>query len=193
LSEGFWGSDEVANLREDGAGRKSGSQARSDRDPEAPRNRRQSTLGCRAARWRKRKRGGRKPNEQVGNLGGERGQESIGPTGRLTARGRERTLGRSKALKPIETAREQRAPRGATADRTGKALKAEILRADVARNKATRPGRDQTAERVRNPESGRYRRGKPVQRSPRLKRRKEPNPMGDVADTPAPRESTAGH
>jgi hypothetical protein len=67
-----------------------------------------------------------------------------------------------------ETTREQRALRGVTADREGKALKAEILRADVARNKATRPGRDQTAERVRNPESGRCRRGKPAQRSPGL-------------------------
>jgi hypothetical protein len=57
-----------------------------------------------------------------------------------------------------ETAREQRAPRGVTAGREGKALKATgILGADVARNKATRPGRDQTAERVRNPESGRCR------------------------------------
>jgi hypothetical protein len=82
----------------------------------------------------------------------------------------------------VETAREQRAPRGAAADRVGKALEAKILRADVARNKATRPGRDQTAERVRNPESGRYRRGKPVQRLPGFKRRKEPNPMGDVAE-----------
>jgi hypothetical protein len=56
-----------------------------------------------------------------------------------------------------ETAREQRASRGVTAGREGKALKAEILGADVARNKATRPGRAQTAERVRNSESGRCR------------------------------------
>jgi hypothetical protein len=69
----------------------------------------------------------------------------------------------------VETAGEQRAPKGVTADREGNALKAtRILRADVARNKATRPGRDQTAERVRNPESGGCRRGKAAQRSPGL-------------------------
>jgi ribosomal protein S1 len=55
------------------------------------------------------------------------------------------------------TTREHRAPRGVTADSEGKALKAEILRTDVARNKATRPRRAQTAERVRNSESGRCR------------------------------------
>ena len=53
-----------------------------------------------------------------------------------------------------ETAREQWASRDVTAGREGKALKAEILWADVARNKATRPGRAQTAEGVRNSESG---------------------------------------
>jgi hypothetical protein len=57
----------------------------------------------------------------------------------------------------VETAREQRALRGVPAGRVGKALKTETLRADVARNKATRLGRDQAAERVRNPESGRRR------------------------------------
>jgi len=36
-----------------------------------------------------------------------------------------------------------------------KALKAEILWAEAARNKAARLRWDQTAERVRNPESGR--------------------------------------
>jgi hypothetical protein len=88
--------------------------------------------------------------------------------------------------KPLlaETTREHRAPRGVTAGREGKALKAEILWADVARNKATRPGRDQTAERVRNPESGRCRLGKPAQRSPGFIRRKDPNPMGDVVAFP---------
>jgi hypothetical protein len=140
-----------------GAGRESGFQARSDRYPVAPRRRQPCAFGCREAARGKRTRGGREPNERVGDLGGEKGQESIGPLGRLTAHGRERTLGRSNALKPIETAREQRAPRGAAADRVGKALKAKILGADVARNRATRPGRDKTAERVRNPESGRCR------------------------------------
>jgi hypothetical protein len=53
-----------------------------------------------------------------------------------------------------EMAREQRASRGVTADREGKALKAQILWADVARNKATRLGRVQYAEGVRNSESG---------------------------------------
>jgi hypothetical protein len=60
-------------------------------------------------------------------------------------------------LELAETAREQRASRGVAAGRVGKALKAKILWADVARNKATRPGRAQTAERVRNSESGRCR------------------------------------
>jgi hypothetical protein len=83
-----------------------------------------------------------------------------------------------------ETAREQRASRGVAAGREGKALKAEILWADVARNKATRLRRAQTAEGVRNPESGRCRRGKPAQRSPGFIRRKEPNPMGDVVGFP---------
>jgi hypothetical protein len=83
-----------------------------------------------------------------------------------------------------ETAREHRAPRGVTADRVGKALKAEIPWADVARNKATRPGRAQTAERVRNSESGWCRRGKPVQRSPGFIRRREPNSKGDVVVFP---------
>jgi hypothetical protein len=54
----------------------------------------------------------------------------------------------------------------------------------VARNKATRSRRAQTAERVRNPESGRCRGGKSAQRSPGLKRRKGPNPMGGVVEFP---------
>jgi hypothetical protein len=54
----------------------------------------------------------------------------------------------------------------------------------VARNKATRSRRAQTAARVRNPESGRRRRGKPAQRSPGLKRRRGPNPKGGVVDFP---------
>jgi hypothetical protein len=67
-------------------------------------------------------------------------------------------LGATRATPELaETAREQRASRGVTAGREGKALKAEILWVDVARNKATRPGRAQTAERVRNSESGRCR------------------------------------
>jgi hypothetical protein len=64
--------------------------------------------------------------------------------------------------KPAETAGEQRAPRGVTADGAGKALKTETLRAEVARNKATRPRQAKTAERVRNPEGGRRRGGKPA-------------------------------
>jgi hypothetical protein len=87
-------------------------------------------------------------------------------------------------LELAETAREQRASRGVAAGRVGKALKAKILWADVARNKATRPGRAQTAERVRNSESGWCRRGKPTQRSPGFIRRKESNPMGDVVELP---------
>jgi hypothetical protein len=64
-------------------------------------------------------------------------------------------LGLARGKPPLaETEREQRAPRGASAGQEGKALKAEILRADVARNKATRPRRAQTAERVRNSVSG---------------------------------------
>ena len=54
----------------------------------------------------------------------------------------------------------------------------------MARNKATRPGRDQAAERVRNSESGRCRRGKPTQRSPGFKRRRGPNPKGGVVQSP---------
>jgi hypothetical protein len=65
-----------------------------------------------------------------------------------------------------------------------RALKAEILWVDVARNKATRPGRAKTAEGVRNSESGWCRGGKPAQRSPGFIRRKEPNSMGDVVEFP---------
>jgi hypothetical protein len=50
--------------------------------------------------------------------------------------------------------------------------------ADVARNKATRSRRAQTAERVKNPESGRCRRGKPTQRSPGLDTPKGTEPHG---------------
>jgi hypothetical protein len=53
-----------------------------------------------------------------------------------------------------EMAGEQRASRGVPAGREGKALKAKILWADVARNKATRLRRAQDAEGVRNSESG---------------------------------------
>jgi hypothetical protein len=64
-------------------------------------------------------------------------------------------LGATRALRELaETAREQRASRGVTAGREGNALEAKILWADVARNKATRPGRAQTVERVRNSENG---------------------------------------
>jgi hypothetical protein len=52
-------------------------------------------------------------------------------------------LGATRAKPELaETAREQRASEGVAAGREGKALKAKILWADVARNKATRPGRD---------------------------------------------------
>jgi len=61
------------------------------------------------------------------------------------------------------TAGEDEALKGAAAGRVGKTLKVEILQADVAWNKATRSEWDQTAERVRNPESGWYWWGKPVQ------------------------------
>jgi hypothetical protein len=60
----------------------------------------------------------------------------------------------------------------------------QTLRADVARNKATRSRRAETAERVRNPESGRCQGGKLAQRSPGLKRRKGPDPMGGVVEIP---------
>jgi hypothetical protein len=58
---------------------------------------------------------------------------------------------------------------------------------DVARNKATAPGRDQTAVRVRNPESGRSWRGKPAQRSPERIRRKGNEPQGRCRICPAAR------
>jgi hypothetical protein len=47
-----------------------------------------------------------------------------------------------------ETAREHRISRDITAGDEGKALKTEILWADVARNKATRFGWEKTAETV---------------------------------------------
>jgi hypothetical protein len=61
--------------------------------------------------------------------------------------------------------------------------------AEVARNRATRSRRAQTAERVRNPESGWRRRGKPTQCNDRLgsKRRRGPNPKGGVVQLPTPR------
>jgi hypothetical protein len=66
--------------------------------------------------------------------------------------------------------------------RRGYALKTEILRADVARNKATEPRRDEAAEWVRNPESGRCRLGKPAhQRSPVLASPKGAEPLGGIA------------
>jgi hypothetical protein len=156
-SEGSQGSDEVANLTEVGAGRKSGSQARSDRNPETPQSRQRSAFGRRETGRASARGEGESPTSEPDCLGGGKGQESIGPPGRLTANGSGPDARSEQSSEVVETAREQRAPRGATAGRTGKALKAEILRADVARNKATRPGRDQTAERVRNPESGRCR------------------------------------
>jgi hypothetical protein len=77
-----------------------------------------------------------------------------------------------------ETTREQRISRDIAAGGEGKALKTEILWADVARNKATRPGWEKTAERVRNPESGRYSRGNAVHRSPALIPPKGTEPQG---------------
>jgi len=76
------------------------------------------------------------------------------------------------------TTREQRVSRGTTADGEGKALKTEILWAEVAWNKATRLGREQTAERVRNPESGWYSWGKAVLSSPALISPKGLEPQG---------------
>jgi hypothetical protein len=79
------------------------------------------------------------------------------------------------------TAGEQRASRDAAAGWVGKALKAKILWAGVARNKATRSRWEETVERVRNPEDGRRRLGKPTRYDHRcLPRRKETNPMGGV-------------
>jgi hypothetical protein len=98
--------------------------------------------------------------------------------------GEGRARGNSSKACDVQTAREQRASRGVTAGREGNALKAEILWVDVARNKATRPGRAQAAEGVRNSESGWCRLGKPAQRSPGFKRRKDPNSMGDVVEFP---------
>jgi hypothetical protein len=79
------------------------------------------------------------------------------------------------------TAREQRASRDVAAGWVGKALKVEILWAGVARNKATRPRWEETVARVRNPEDGRRRLGKPTRNDHRcFPRRKETNPMGGV-------------
>jgi hypothetical protein len=104
---------------------------------------------------------------------------------RLSPAGATVELGLARAKPELaKTAGEHRTPRGVTAGRVGKALKAEILRADVARNKATRPRRAQTAERVRNSESGWCRLGKPTQRSPGFIRRKDPNLMGGVVVFP---------
>jgi hypothetical protein len=99
----------------------------------------------------------------------------------------ERTLSRSNTLKSSAPARHLRmmraplpggSPPGSRSRHNGKRvagierchgwLSGEssedrgILRADAARNKAVKLGRDQTAERVRNSESGWYWRGKPV-------------------------------
>jgi hypothetical protein len=79
------------------------------------------------------------------------------------------------------TTREQRASRDVTAGWVGKALKAKILWAGVARNKATRSRWEETVERVRNPEDGRRWLGKPTRYDHRcFPRRKETNPMGGV-------------
>jgi hypothetical protein len=73
-----WGSDAVENLKEDGLTPRSRPQAGLDRDPEVP-----SRAGSRRLHWRenagdKYMRGERKLNSRAGNLGGEKGQESIG-------------------------------------------------------------------------------------------------------------------
>jgi hypothetical protein len=86
------------------------------------------------------------------DLEGEKGQESSGPLGAnpavsgdgrstgATLWSREVTgaLGSARSLVCRLTAGEQRTPRGVTAGRAGKALKARSLWVDVARNKATR-------------------------------------------------------
>jgi len=66
-----------------------------------------------------------------------------------------------------------------------KALKAEIPWADAARNKAARLRWDQTVERVRNPEGGRCRWGKPAQRSPGLISPEGTEPHGRCHRDPA--------
>jgi len=138
--------------------------------------------------------GGRKPNGRIGTpRRGKRSGEQR-PDGALTAcrrvpdawsdQGSEVGAGRrsapcarvglpSRVVQRVKTAdltaREHATPRGAAAGQAGKALKTESLWADAARNRAARSRWDQTAERVRNPESGRRRRGKPPrQRSPWL-------------------------
>jgi len=83
------------------------------------------------------------------------------------------------------TTREQRTSRDVTAGWVGKALKAKILWAGVARNKATRLRWEKAVERVRNPEGGRRWLGKPTRYDHRcLPRRKETNPMGGVVVFP---------
>jgi hypothetical protein len=94
------GADEVANPMGVGAGRESGSQVRPDRDPEVPRGQATHPLrGIRSAGAASTRGEGESPTAEQEDPGGDKGQESIGPVVRLTAYGRERTLGRSKALK----------------------------------------------------------------------------------------------
>ena len=58
------------------------------------------------------------------------------------------------ALVTGTTAGRERTLKGVTAETVGKALETEIPGTAAARNKAARSGRDQTAESVRNAESG---------------------------------------
>jgi hypothetical protein len=89
-----------------GAGRESGSQVRPDRDPEVRRGRAPDGLrAIRKAGGASTRGEGASPTAEQEDLGGEEGQESIGPDTGLTAGGRERTLGWSKALKPPTPAR----------------------------------------------------------------------------------------
>jgi len=105
--EGEGGTDEVGNPMGVGAGRESGSQVRPDRNPEVRRGRAPDGLRAMRKAGAASTRGeGESPTAEQEDPGGEEGQESIGPIARVTTSGRERTLGRSKALR--STARKGR-------------------------------------------------------------------------------------
>jgi hypothetical protein len=160
------------------------------RHPEVPQSRRveysNETTGDRVSTGGE----GFGPPAELAHLGGEKGQESIGSDEHLIAHTRVRTLGRSNALKSQEGERELAHRNGKRAtdverrcgwsDGKGSGDREQTPWADVARNRATGSGWDQTVERVRNSENGRCRGGKPTQRSPELKRRRGPNPKGEV-------------
>jgi hypothetical protein len=100
------GSEEVGNPMGVGVGRKSDSQVRPDRNPEVPRGQAPHRLRAVGRAGGASTRGeGASPTVEQEDPGGEEGQESIGPDTGLTAGGRERTLGWSKALKPPAPAR----------------------------------------------------------------------------------------